>query len=108
MQAAQERTAGYFLYDVSNGCVRVIGRRRVIKREKDSGDGLRDKKKEQDRAEDVGPARAAWDWLIQRFIHQRSHSGANVEPAIDALSAIQVRFVRFPVGHRRVSHWHSF
>ncbi len=97
VQAAQKRSAGYFLHDVSDGRVRVIGRRHVIKRKKYSGDGLRDKKKQQDRAENVSPARAARDRLVQRFVHQRSHADATIEPMIEALPPVQMRLGRFPV-----------
>ena len=101
VQAAQKRAGGHFLHDVSDGRVRVIGCRRVVKRKKYSGDSLRDKKKEQDRAENIGPARAARDRLVERFVHQRPDAGPAIEPVIDALPPAG-RFVRFPV--RRLAH----
>ena len=104
VQAAQKRSAGYFLNDVSDGRVRVIGRRRIIKRKKYSGDGLRDKQKEQDRAENVGPARAARDRLVQCFVHQRSDADATIQPMVEALPSARIRMGRFSVRLLRVSH----
>src|ERR1700719_4029727 len=94
VQAAQKGSAGYFLNDVGDGCVRVISRRRIIKRKTYSGDGLRNKQKEQDGAENISPMRSARDRFVQRFVHQRSDSGATIEPMVDALPTARIRMSR--------------
>jgi hypothetical protein len=68
METPQKRTAGYFLNDVSDGGMGVIGGRNIIKGEDDSGDGLGNEKEEQNRTENISPARSAGDGFIERFV----------------------------------------
>ena len=70
METPQKRTAGYFLNNVSDGGMGVIGGGNIIKREDDSGDGLGNEKKEQNRSKNVSPACSAGNGFIERFVQQ--------------------------------------
>src|ERR1043166_6772863 len=88
--------------------MRAIGRRHVIEREKNPGDRLREKEKEQHRSEHVCPARAAGDRLVERFVQQRMNPSAPVEPVIKTLPGPSVRMNWFAAGLVRVSHCRSY
>src|SRR5215472_15095556 len=60
----------------------MIGRRHVIKREKDAGNRLRNKQKEQNRPEHVCPSCSPRDRFIQSLLQQRSDPGATIDPLI--------------------------
>src|SRR2546427_4270875 len=66
------------LFDVADAVVRVVGRRRVVDRQKHPRDRLEEEEEERGRAEDVDPGGAPGD----RLVEQSLLDGLPFEPAI--------------------------
>src|SRR5262245_1322820 len=95
MQPAQERAAGDGLLNVRDAGVRVIGGRRVIERKKYSGDDLNSEQEQQHASEDVRPARAPANRLVQRLARNFLDARPLVQPVVEFL---QFRFRHIPLG----------
>src|SRR5579863_713029 len=102
MNAAQKRSGGNFFSDVPDRGVRVVGGGDVVEREKNSGDDLRNKKKQQAGAENVSQLRAAGDRLIECVMQQGVKSGASLVPVNEAGDdAVLFFFGSFIFAHAR-------
>src|SRR5882672_1600222 len=75
--------------------MRVIRSRRVIERQKYSGDDLNSEQEQQHAAEDISPARAAANRLVQRFARDLPDSRSFVQPVVKSL----IEFLQFRFRH---------
>src|SRR5262249_22305011 len=72
------------IFDELHAVVGMIRRRRIVHGQKHSGDGLKYEKKQRGRAEDVDPARATGNRLIQQCFLERFELKSAIQPFKDA------------------------
>jgi hypothetical protein len=80
VQTAQKRAARDLLRNVGYAGVCCLRCWRVIKRQRDPGDGLQQEDKQQAGTKDIGQPRASWNGLVEKFSGDSLHTGAFVQP----------------------------
>jgi len=85
MHGPQQPAALHFILNVINAFPRRLARRAVSHPQEQPGNHLRGEREDQRAAEDISPARAARDVLVQRFVKRVAIAGAMIEPVEQAL-----------------------
>src|SRR5437763_14428655 len=80
VQAAKECSAGDLFGDIGYAGMRGFGGGRVIQRERDTGDDLKEKDQQEPGAEDVSPSSAARNGLVEHHSAQSSYTRAHIQP----------------------------
>ena len=83
MNASQKGAGAHFLHDVRDRSVGVIRRGTIVEREKHPGDDLRDEKKEESRAKNIGESRTPGNWFIEIFFQHGMKPSSRLEPGCE-------------------------